>query len=110
MHDLILPDHDALLKMLRKHAKMKRVYRELTPVHGDGSGACEPSEEAAITRDRDKYAQPQDTLGDNTAQRFNAAGVYFLQVHDMLLTQWRDHAGASIYDCMHWRIPGVMRV
>ena len=108
--DLILPDHEALLEMFAEHPELVKVYRENTPLHGGGRGEqCHPLSAAELARladDRVRFADPRDCLGENTAGRFQGAGVLFLQVFDLLTSQWQDHASHS--DCLHWRIPGTV--
>lgn len=110
IRDLIVPDHEALLKMLASYPRMRKVYRELTPVHGDGSKLCEPlsNGSAGLTPEGAGGVLSREVLGSNTAQRMREAGFVFLEVFEMLGARWMDHATRT--DCLHWRVPGVLRL
>ena len=53
-------------------------------------------------------------LGPHTKEQFEAQGVIFLEVFELLKERWQDHVAQVVnasethgeYDCIHWLIPG----
>lgn len=116
LRPLLVEDHEKLLDMLAAHPRMKKMYREVTPVHGNGHVPCAPWENLTVLSPENitvspLFTQNQSTdiartpLGEHTVQKFRTAGIPFIETFDLLVPRWQEHA--SLYDCIHWSIPGV---
>eukprot|EP00241_Pyramimonas_parkeae_P006933 CAMPEP_0114263692 /NCGR_PEP_ID=MMETSP0058-20121206/22696_1 /TAXON_ID=36894 /ORGANISM="Pyramimonas parkeae, CCMP726" /LENGTH=326 /DNA_ID=CAMNT_0001380091 /DNA_START=742 /DNA_END=1722 /DNA_ORIENTATION=- len=113
MRDLVVPDHQSLLEALAAHPHMLKVYRELSPLHGNGTEPCAALEERGSEGLSDNGLAgrlARDVLGPNTDQKLGLAGVKHLKVFDMMASRFQDHNPESATDCIHWKIPGPIIV